>query len=242
MTGASPPPPAPSPTVTPRRPGEPEVDHTVLRLVHRAMLADAARFAALLTDLARGNDPIGRRRAVAVRDHLVALAEELHQHHNREDDICWPVIAASAGSAVDLAPLTEDHAELAPLIDAVDAAAREFAVDPEVHVGGLARRLRELSALLHEHIRDEERDVLPVISRYVSVADWAVAEQRMRAGAGPRHLAWALPWVASFAEPDELAHVMLIGGVPFRLLLALFRPAYRRRVRRIFPVREEAHP
>lgn len=221
-------------SVTPRRPGEPEVDHAAVLLIHRAMLTDAARFTMLLTDLARTREPIGSRRAAAIRDYLVVFGAELHEHHSREDDIAWPVIAASAGAAVDLAPLTEDHTVLAPLIDTMVTTAKAFAADPAAHVQPLAISLRALSDLLHEHIPEEERDVLPVISRYVSVRDWEVAEQQMRAGMSFRHLAWALPWMEGVATPQELASVLAKGGRVFRLLLALTRGGYRRRERLIF--------
>lgn len=221
-------------SVTPRRPGDPVVDHTAVLLVHRAMLTDAARFAVLLTDLAAIGAPIETRRAAAIRDYLVTFATELHEHHSREDDIAWPVIAASAGAAIDLAPLTEDHTVLARLIDTMVPTADAFAADPAAHVQALAVSLGELSDLLHEHIPEEERDVLPVISRYVSVADWEAAERKMVAGMSLRHLAWVLPWLDRFATPQELAYVLAKDGLVFRALLALTRGGYRRRERLIF--------
>lgn len=221
-------------SVTPRRPGDPVVDHTPVLLVHRAMLTDAARFAVLLTDLAALGAPIERRRAAAIRDHLVAFGSELHEHHSREDHIAWPVIAASAGAAIDLAPLTEDHTVLARLIDTMVSTAVVFAADPSEHVQALAVSLGVLSDVLHEHIPEEERDVLPVISRYVSVPDWEAAERKMRAGMSLRHLEWVLPWLERFATPQELGHVLAEGGLVFRLLLALSRGGYRRREQLIF--------
>lgn len=58
-------------SVTPRRPGDPEVDHTPVLLVHRAMLADAARFAVLLTDLAALGAPIETRGGYRRRERLI---------------------------------------------------------------------------------------------------------------------------------------------------------------------------
>lgn len=178
------------------------------------------------------DDPVAL--GTAIRDYLVQFGAELHSHHSREDDVAWPVIRASAGTAVDLAPLTEDHTALAPLIDAMVATARAFAADPAAHLASLAASMRELSDLLHEHIPDEERDVLPVVSRYVSVPDWEAVERRMRAGLDLRHLAWVLPWIARLAAPQQLAHVLAKGGPVFRLLLALTRGRYRRREQLIF--------
>lgn len=221
-------------SVTPRRPGDPQVDHTPMRLVHRAMLVDAARFTVLLTDLAQAGTPIEVRRATAIRDYLVMFGIELHEHHSCEDDVAWPMIAASAGAAVDLAPLSGEHTVLASLIDAMMRVADAFAADPAAHVGCLAVSLRELSGLLHEHIPDEERHVFPIISRYVSVADWEIAEREILAGLSLRHLAWMWPWLERFAGPEELAYVLAKSGRVFRLLLALTRGGYRRREELIF--------
>ncbi len=160
--------------VTPRRPGDPQVNHAPVVLIHRAMLVDAARFTVLLTDLAQAGTPIEARRAAAIRDYLVMFGIELHEHHSGEDDVAWPMITASAGAAVDLAPLSAEHTVLALLIDMMMRVAEAFAADPAGHVQCLAVSLRELSGLLHEHIPDEERHVFPIISHYVSVADWCV--------------------------------------------------------------------
>lgn len=221
-------------SVTPRRRGDPQVDHTLVLLIHRAMLVDAARFTVLLTDLAQSGTPIETRRAAAIRDYLVMFGIELYEHHSCEDDIAWPMIAASAGAAVGLAPLTQEHTALAPLIDTMMRVADAFAADPAAHVQCLAVSLRELSGLLYEHIPGEERHVFPIISHYVSVPDWETAERVMLSGLSLRHLAWLWPWMERFASSEELDYVLAKGGLVFRLLLTLTRGGYRRRERLIF--------
>ncbi|MGH3697507.1 MAG: hemerythrin domain-containing protein [Pseudonocardiaceae bacterium] len=221
-------------SVTPRRPGDPQVDNTAVLLIHRAVLVDAARFTVLLTDLAQAGTPIEPRRATAIRDYLVMLGIELHEHHSCEDDVAWPMIAASAGAVADLAPLTQEHTALASLIDMVMRVADAFAADPAAHVQCLAVSLQELSGLLHEHIPGEERHVFPIISHYVSVPDWETAEREMLAGLSLRHLAWLWPWMERFAGPEELEYVLARSGLVSRLLLALTRGGYRRREQLIF--------
>ena len=91
-----------TPAVTPRRDGEPEVDLTGYRLVHRAMLADTRAVADLADRVAGGSVVLTAARATALREYVGELCHEIHTHHDSEDRIIWPVIAASAGAAVDL--------------------------------------------------------------------------------------------------------------------------------------------
>ena len=87
--------------VRPRAEGDPVPDVLGMRLAHRAMLSDASR----LTDLAErlaATPATGQRRADAVARYVYDFADSVHHHHSVEDDVLWPVLAASAGPHVDL--------------------------------------------------------------------------------------------------------------------------------------------
>ena len=225
-----------TPAVTPRRDGDPEVDLTAYYLVHRAMLADTRTVADLADLVAGGTVRLGAERASALRDYVGALCREIRAHHAAEDDIVWPVVAASAGSAVDLGGLTDDHAVVDPLLGRARTAATALATAPD-DLGAacrLAGAMTELLALLDEHIGEEERDVFPVIRRFVSVADYDAAEQRLRHGMGVSHLRWVLPWLAHHATSEEMAALLARAGLPVRVLLAASRPGFRRTRRAVF--------
>lgn len=218
-------------TVTPRQAGDPRPDTLGMRLAHRAMLKDAHRLTALLQQLAAS--PATHGRAGDVAGYVADFCDSIHHHHSAEDDVLWPVLAASAGPHVDLAELSDDHAGLDPLLDRIRAGARAFAARPqdEDTATALAVDLAELRDTLDEHIADEEASVLPAIEEHVSVKDWAAVEGAIRKRA---KLSFEAPRVVAVVTPAEHAALAEEGGVLLRLMLAVLVPPFRRRERQVF--------
>lgn len=209
----------------PARIANAELDLTGITLTHRAMVTDTARLADLTTAVAQRRLPCAPRRARAIARYVSLMCESIHHHHCMEDDVLWPVIQTAAGDFVDLSELTEDHAALDPRLDRLKTAAAAFgrSGDPEM-ARPLAAGLADLHRLLDAHIGDEERELFPVIRRYVSEQDWqAVEKAAQRTGRlsfeGPRILA-----VATDAERATLA-----AGVPAPLMMLLRYMAWRHR-------------
>ncbi|MEV7802838.1 hemerythrin domain-containing protein [Microbispora sp. NPDC088329] len=203
-------------------------DLTGIRIIHRAMRGDLHRLHALTEDLDAGLHRADPARAAAIARYTQDVCAAIHHHHTREDEVVWPVIERSAGAAVDLTDLSDDHSELDPLLDRVRVTARAFADGRGVHE--LAAALRTLSELIDEHIEEEERRIFPVIEKYVSAADWKEMEKSLRGG-DPR---FELAWVDRYSSPDEMAHIRKIAGPVLSLLLILLRPGHRRRRRLVF--------
>lgn len=204
-------------------------DLTGIRIIHRAMRADLHRLRDLAEDLQAGRQRAASARAAAIAGFTERICAAIHHHHTREDEVVWPLIRRSAGTAVDLTDLSDDHAELDPLLDRVRTAARAFATGR----GGaaeLADALRTLAELLDEHIEEEERRIFPVIEGYVSAADWKAMEKSL-GGGDPR---FELAWVDQYAAPEELAHIRKVAGPVLSLLLTLLRPGHRRHRRLVF--------
>ncbi|MGW4099214.1 MULTISPECIES: hemerythrin domain-containing protein [unclassified Mycobacterium] len=225
-----------APTVEPRRAGDPEPDLLGITVAHRAMLADLRR----LTDLAiavRDRDVICTpRRVRAISRYTELLCDSIHHHHTTEDAVLWPVIQASGGSHLDLSELTDDHAALDPRLDQLRARAASLRLsmgDRQV-ASLMVIELAELSALLTEHIEEEERDVFPLITEHVSVADWTAVEAAARSGGrlwfeGPRSLA--------AMTDDERAQLIGQVGIGLRIVLAVVGQRYRRLERAVFGTR-----
>ncbi|GAA4191540.1 hemerythrin domain-containing protein [Microbispora amethystogenes] len=203
-------------------------DLTGIRIVHRAMRGDLHRLRTAAEDLDAGRRRADGARAAAIARYAEDVCAAIHHHHSREDEIVWPVIERSAGAAVDLADLSDDHSELDPLLDRVRVTARAFAAGGGA--GELAAALRTLSDLIDEHIEEEERRIFPVIEKYVPAADWKAMEKSLRGG-DPR---FELSWADRYATPDEMAHIRRLAGPVLSLLLILIRPGQRRRQRLVF--------
>ncbi|TYQ11099.1 UNVERIFIED_ORG: hemerythrin HHE cation binding domain-containing protein [Gordonia westfalica J30] len=102
-------------------------DLTGMKIAHRAMLDDTRRFAEILGRIGAG-EPCDNRRRRAIGDYLTQLCAAIHHHHTIEDEIVWPILTASAGAAVDVRELQDDHTELEALLAVLGT-----------HVGGFVR-------------------------------------------------------------------------------------------------------
>ncbi|NRQ34615.1 hemerythrin domain-containing protein [Nonomuraea sp. NN258] len=200
------------------------------RLNHRAMRGDTRRLAVLMSELAAGDQQADQARWNAISTFVTKLCAGIHHHHKAEDDVLWPVIVRSAGAEVDLSDLTDDHAQLDPLLDEITGAAALLGAD-QAAPKRLAVALGTLADLLDEHIEEEERLIFPVIAAYVSEKDWEDVENAVRKGG---EIAFELPRVAQYARPEELAELRRLAGPLLTILLALLRRGHERRQRLIF--------
>jgi hemerythrin-like domain-containing protein len=214
--------------VTPRRAGEPEADLTGFTLIHRALRSGTRLLADAVGGIAAG-EPCTRERQRAIVQVTLAVLHEITNHHEREDDVLWPLIVASAGDAVDLTPFSDDHTELHKVLDRAQEALPGFARDAADGAPLLAPVLTELADLLDEHIAEEEQQVFPIIRRYVPAGPFADCERQFQKGTTPGQLMFLLPWVVDQCSPEERAEVLRMGGPPIRLLLRIGQRRYTRR-------------
>ncbi|GIH27919.1 hypothetical protein Aph01nite_62290 [Acrocarpospora phusangensis] len=205
-------------------------DLTGIRIIHRAMRGDLHRLVALTEAIGAGSVDVSPARAAALAKFVAAIRHTIHMHHTREDTIVWPLLERSAGAAVDLTDLSDDHSVLDPLLEEMAATGRAFAAD-RTAVAPLAAAIRKLSELLDEHIEEEERRIFPVIQKYVTAADWEKAENEIRKGGDFK---FDLGWVTQYATPAEMAHLRANAGPVITLMIAMIRPGHRRRDKLIF--------
>src|SRR4051812_4523191 len=216
--------------VTPRRPGEPEADLTGFTLIHRALRSGTRDLADAATAIA-GGAPCPAQRQQAYVAFATEVLHEIHSHHSREDDVLWPVIAASAGAVVDLEPLSDDHTELHAVLTRAEEALTAFggATDVRPAAAPLGRVLTEMADLLDEHIVEEEAEVFPVIREHVSAKDFAACEKRFQKGSSPRHMMFVLPWIIAQCAVQERADVLADAPVALKVLLRLGEGRWQRR-------------
>jgi iron-sulfur cluster repair protein YtfE (RIC family) len=215
-----------------RTAGEPEPDLTSIVVVHRAMRQDLRRLAACLGQIAARGVPPARSRAVC--RYTTALLAEIRAHHQGEDDVVWPVIAATAGPAVDLTPLTDDHQAIEAAAGRASQALAAFTGEPSPSAAKLHASVSELRDMLDEHIADEEGQIFPVMRRYLPAEAYQWCENQIRGKASLRGLRFTAPWLARHAQPDELSRLLTTGGHRVRILQAVGRPGYARLERQAF--------
>jgi hypothetical protein len=206
---------APRVAFRPRSAHEPEPDLVRLVVTHRAICQDLDRLASWLgEDTGRGARP-----AAALWRYTAALLAQVRAHNEGEVDILWPMAAAAAGQAVDIAPLTDDrHAVATALARAGHAL---DAVRAGSGAGGdLQASLRLSCDLLAEHIADEERQMFPAIRRYLRADAYRWCEKQMQRRAPLEARRFAPSWLARHAQGDELRRLRVTCIWPDRILLA----------------------
>jgi hemerythrin-like domain-containing protein len=224
------------PMLTPRSADDPEPDLTSLVVIHRAIRQDLARLATLLEAIAERDLAPGQARAVG--RYIEELLAAVRAHLAHEDEIIWPVIAATARQAVDLTPLSDDHQAIAAACDRARHALASFVAGPATHSATLRASVSHLRDLLDEHIAEEEAQLFPAMRRYLAAPAYRWCEKQIMRQAAPPGLRFTMPWLARHAGDDELRPLLAAGGWRARMALAVTRPGYDRLERRAFGARQ----
>jgi len=195
-----------------------KIDFTVMYATHQAFRRDLARITTAVTT--------GEAITPQVRAGWENFKCQLHIHHTVEDSDLWPRLRRAVSHPQHLALLDEmvaEHAQIDPLLDAVDTAMPRPATD-------LSGHLRELSAALNHHLTHEEQDALPLIESALKPSDWRAFTSQMRRHQGIRGAAVYVPWVLDETPPAEQRRFLAALPPPVRLINRIFwQPRYSRR-------------
>jgi iron-sulfur cluster repair protein YtfE (RIC family) len=195
------------------------IDFTMMYVTHDAFRRDLGRF--------RAASAAGTAHAPGVRAGWENFKAQLLLHHSVEDTHLWPrVRRAAAGRPAGLALLDEmaaEHAQIDPLLAAVDGALASSAGDLAAQVAGLA-------SALEWHLEHEEDAALPLIQSVCTPADWRAFAGAMRRRQGVRGAAIYVPWILDGTAPDQQRRFLAALPAPVRLISRLlWEPRYRRR-------------
>ncbi|MHA7263269.1 hemerythrin domain-containing protein [Arthrobacter sp. TMN-37] len=113
-------------------------------------------------------------RAGVVADHARLTLRFLHEHHESEDRLLWPVLEQRVPLEQGLVEAMEaQHTVVADLIASLEAELAHWRT--EALAGNRDRivpLLTRLDAALGEHLDAEEESVLPLIHENLTVAEW----------------------------------------------------------------------
>jgi iron-sulfur cluster repair protein YtfE (RIC family) len=145
-------------------------DTRIMGIVHDALRRDLQRAETAIT---RAPPPSEAQR-VAIAAHVRWLMDFLHRHHAGEDQGLWPLVRAHNPAAGDLLDqMDTDHARIGPQIDQVQNAAATYGTDASpAGRQGLAAAIELLRSVLDPHLRREEDEMMPVVSRSITHAQW----------------------------------------------------------------------
>lgn len=156
-----------------------------MKVIHRVMRREFA----LLPDLIAAVPDGDLARARLLGGHLKLVLDMLHEHHEAEDELLWPLLGARVPLEQDLiAVMEKQHEAIAEAVDGVAAQLPAWTADANPGARDrLAGALRDLGPALTEHLDLEEESVLPLIHEHLTVPEW-LAPQKHAMKHGPRTL------------------------------------------------------
>ena len=164
------------------------------------------------------------------------MLDGLHHHHLGEDDLLWPALLERAAPSTGLVEtmqaqhdVVDGYAEkVAPLLDAWERTAATTTGTE------LADLLDRFAAALFEHLDLEEREILPLVERHVTVAEWNSLGEHGIEEMDRKMLPILFGAILEDATPDERRAMLAKQPLGVRFLLRLVGARqYRRFVTRV---------
>jgi hemerythrin-like domain-containing protein len=181
-----------------------------------------------------------RKHARDVDEHLALICEMLHEHHDAEDKILWPVLrprlSAAEGRLLD--KTDSQHTGINSSLERVNDARRRWLDQPDHHHGeALATELQTLYELVSEHLEDEERDIIPLASAYLSEPEWRSINDAGKS-LSPKMLLHGAGICCYGTDPEVITVMLQLLPAPVRLVLPpIARRVYARRAARVHGTR-----
>ena len=165
---------------TPRPPSEPITRSTPAVAYQRVLHQTVRREFRMLAGLASWAPADDAVRTAEITRHADLMARVLLQHHATERELLWPALfrglpAARHDAAREaISTWTSRTALLDHTLRALSTVARQWAVagTPPAR-DGFVRACTRLADAVDEATRAEERDLLPLLSEYLSDGEWA---------------------------------------------------------------------
>jgi len=200
-------------------------DTSMMRIVHAALRRDLNRARRVLTQ----ESPPDDRQRKAIAEHLVWLMAFLEAHHRSEDLGLYPAVRErDPGVAALLDDMARNHEAVAEAISSLESRTATYVARDEREP--LVRAIDDLTEVLLPHLRREEDEVMPVVSRTITNDEWMAIEQEHNLdGKSLAQLAREGHWLIDDASADDRARVLgLVPPMPRLLLLYGFGRSYRR--------------
>jgi Hemerythrin HHE cation binding domain len=201
-------------------------------VVHRVFRRESAMMPRLVQALPDGNT----ERAALIAQHFRDCQLGLHIHHTGEDTYVWPLLLARVDLDAEMVLRMEpEHQALARSMDDVDRALSAWEAAPSAATAGpVLAALCTFSDVLHEHLTDEEANILPLIAQHLTVAEWAKLGEHFAQTAPANKRLFFLGAILEEADPEESA--IMLGALPPPARLAwrvIGRRQYTRKITRI---------
>ncbi|WP_170284806.1 hemerythrin domain-containing protein [Kribbella amoyensis] len=145
-------------------------------VVHRVFRREFRILPDLITQVPEGDT----QRAKLLAGHLADIVTALHHHHEAEDELLWPPLLERAQPHQELVHRMEkQHAALSDALGRIEKLGPIWAATARKNDGErLASALRDASAVLDQHMAEEEAEILPIVRENLTVAEWEAIGER----------------------------------------------------------------
>ena len=201
-------------------------------VVHRVFRRELGLLPGLVRGVAEGDTD----RAALVGGHLRLVLDGLHMHHTGEDAVLWPLLLERAAPSAELVhTMQAQHHVVDEHLDRLDPLLAEWtATASAVRGEQVARVVDALRESLLEHLDLEEREILPLCSRHISVAEWNSLGEHGRETVPAKLLPLLFGSILEDADPAEQAMMLHALPFPVRLLMRTWGArSYRRYISRV---------
>lgn len=197
------------------------------RIIQAAVRRDVTRTEQALRALTEGD----RHRAGQVRTAWRNLERELTHHHETEDSIAWPFLAARGFDTTLLTEMEDEHVAMKRALTASSAAIDAVVATPTVSAArAAADEVAAARVVIERHLAHEEADVEGVLGELEDDPEWKAAAAKMRP-ASIVDAANALAWMQDGAGHQERSSLRAhIPGPVVTVLTVLLARRYRREV------------
>ena len=203
---------------------------TMNTVIHAAFRRDLGRFLAALSTFPPGD----RARAAGLGRAWDNFRDMLHQHHQDEETIFFPVLAKLGADQGLIHDLESEHGVMSNALVEADVAMRRFTSDSTAESAAAAHRaMLTLQEALGIHLAHEERDLEPFSAGHVGTPEMKAAQKDVRK-AFKGNAGTFFAWLLDGADADAQAKVR--SQIPAPVLFALTKVAGRKYNKEVAPV------
>lgn len=195
------------------------IDVRDMRIVHETFRRSYEQTAQLV----RANPTPSAQRVTFLADHCDFGLALLHNHHEGEDELLYPLLAERAPEQADtITRIEAQHAEVTGAIDAATQACRAWRAAPSQQTGGaLADALENLNAVLQPHLDDEEGTIVPLAAVTVTQQEWRSLGEHARSLIPRDRMAVAFGMLLEPLDEDDRRYMKSELPLPVRLMFPI---------------------
>lgn len=208
-----------------------------MRRVHRVFLWAYQEAPGLVRSVTAGD----RARSAYVGEVLGTFDKLLHVHHESEDLLMYPKLAARAPAcALHVGEMLAQHAAVAERLDALAPVREQWKQNAEPALGeDLAVKYESLSALLQTHLRREVTEVTPAVEKVVTAKELEEIASHGSGAFDNKVILAYLGMILATNPPAEQREFFKEIPLPVRVVYRLVgKRLYRKQYATLFPGRE----